>query len=131
MISEELESVKRELQNEEGKLERAKVKKEKLFHRLMDNQIDDDEYMKLSIDLEREEMELVDLVKALKKEVRKITSKKKEKECALNTYKDLGKIKAIDRDVVDRFIEKIIISKEGRIELEWKFENIFQDTKSA
>ena len=46
-------------------------------------------------------------------------------------HPELGKIKAIDRDVVDRFIEKITISKEGRIELELKFENIFQDVKGA
>ena len=37
----------------------------------------------------------------------------------------VGKIKKIDRDVVDRFIEKIIISKEGRVEIKWNFENIF------
>ena len=131
LISEELESLKRELQNEEGRLERVKLKKEKLFHRLMDNKIDDNEYMKLSIELEKEEMALMDLVKSLKKEIRKVTSKKKEKEGTINTFKDLGKIKRIDRDVVDRFIEKITISKEGRVELEWKFENIFEGVKSA
>ena len=49
----ELGSVKREIQNEVGKLDRLKIKKEKLFQKLMDGQMSDDEYMKLSAEVER------------------------------------------------------------------------------
>ena len=91
----------------------------------MDNQINDDEYMNLSGEIEREQISLEDTIRELKRNVKLITAKKKEKESAVTTYKELGKIKKIDRDVVDRFIEKIIISKEGRVEIKWNFENIF------
>lgn len=89
------------------------------------NQINDDEYMNLSGEIEREQISLEDSIRELKRNVKMITAMKKEKESAVNTYKELGKIKKIDRDVVDRFIEKIIISKEGRVEIKWNFENIF------
>lgn len=123
--SKELDSAKRELKKEEGRLDRLKLKREKLFHKLMDNQINDDEYMNLSGEIEREQISLEDTIRELKRNVKLITAKKKEKESAVTTYKELGKIKKIDRDVVDRFIEKIIISKEGRVEIKWNFENIF------
>ena len=55
----------------------------------------------------------------------------KEKVSTVNTYKELGKIKKIDRNVVDRFIDEIIISREGRVEIKWNFENIFEFVKSA
>ena len=123
--SKELDSAKRELKKEEGRLDRLKLKREKLFHKLMDNQINDEEYMNLSGEIEREQISLEDTIRELKRNVKLITAKKKEKESAVTTYKELGKIKKIDRDVVDRFIEKIIISKEGRVEIKWNFENIF------
>lgn len=63
--------------------------------------------------------------------VKLVLLKKKEKESTVNTYKELGKIKKIDRDVVDRFIDEIIISREGRAEIKWNFENIFEFVKSA
>ena len=123
--SKELDSAKRELKKEEGRLDRLNLKREKLFHKLMDNQINDDEYMNLSGEIEREQISLEDTIRELKRNVKLITAKKKEKESAVTTYKELGKIKKIDRNVVDRFIEKIIISKEGRVEIKWNFENIF------
>ena len=123
--SKELDSAKRELKKEEGRLDRLKLKREKLFNKLMDNQINDEEYMNLSGEIEREQISLEDTIRELKRNVKLITAKKKEKESAVTTYKELGKIKKIDRDVVDRFIEKIIISKEGRVEIKWNFENIF------
>ena len=123
--SKELDSAKRELKKEEGRLDRLKLKREKLFNKLMDNQINDEEYMNLSGEIEREQISLEDTIRELKRNVKLITAKNKEKESAVTTYKELGKIKKIDRDVVDRFIEKIIISKEGRVEIKWNFENIF------
>ena len=129
--SKELDSVKRELKNEEGRLERLKLKREKLFHRLMEEQINDEQYMKLSGDIEREQIELEDIIKELKKTVKKVLHKKKEKESTITTYKELGKIKKIDRDVIDRFIEVIVISKEGRVEIKWNFENFFEFLKGA
>jgi len=129
--SKELESVKRAVKNEEGRLERLKLKRERLFNKLMDNQITDEEYMKLSGEIERDQIALEDTIRELKVNVKLVLLKKKEKESTVNTYKELGKIKKIDRDVVDRFIDEIIISREGRVEIKWNFENIFEFVKSA
>ena len=97
----------------------------------MDNQITDEEYMKLSGEIERDQIALEDTIRELKVNVKLVLLKKKEKESTVNTYKELGKIKKIDRDVVDRFIDEIIISREGRVEIKWNFENIFEFVKSA
>ena len=97
----------------------------------MDNQITDEEYMKLSGEIERDQIALEDTIRELKVNVKLVLLKKKEKESMVNTYKELGKIKKIDRDVVDRFIDEIIISREGRVEIKWNFENIFEFVKSA
>jgi len=129
--SKELESAKRAVKNEEGRLERLKLKRERLFNKLMDNQITDEEYMKLSGEIERDQIALEDTIRELKVNVKLVLLKKKEKESTVNTYKELGKIKKIDRDVVDRFIDEIIISREGRVEIKWNFENIFEFVKSA
>lgn len=129
--SKELESAKRAVKNEEGRLERLKLKRERLFNKLMDNQITDEEYMKLSGEIERDQIVLEDTIRELKVNVKLVLLKKKEKESTVNTYKELGKIKKIDRDVVDRFIDEIIISREGRVEIKWNFENIFEFVKSA
>ena len=121
----ELGAVKRELQIEVGRLDRLKVKKEKLFQKLMDNQISDDEYMKLSDEVEREQIIVEDKIRELKKKQKTVLAAKKEKETTVKTYKEIGAIKKIDRNVVDKLINKMIVSKEGRVELHWNFKNIF------
>ena len=121
----ELGLVKREIQNEVGRLDRLKLKKEKLFQKLMDNQMSDDEYMKLSDEVEREQIAVEDKIRDLKKKQKTVLAKKKEEETTVKTYKEIGAIKKIDRNVVDKFINKMIVSKEGRVELEWNFKNIF------
>ena len=95
----------------------------------MDNQTKDDEYMRLSSEIERDQIALEDTIRELKVNVKLVLLKKKEKESAINTYKELGKIKKINRDIVDRFIDESIISKEGRVEIKWNFENIFEFVK--
>ena len=45
-------SAKRNLKNEEARLDRLKWKREKLFNKLMDVQINDKEYMKFSGEVE-------------------------------------------------------------------------------
>lgn len=122
----ELGSVKREIQIEVGRLDRLKVKKEKLFQKLMDNQITDDEYMKLSNEVERDQIAVEDKIKELKKKQKEVLAQKKEKETTVKTYKEIGEIKKIDRNVVEKFIKKIIVSKEGRVEFQWNFKNIFE-----
>lgn len=109
----------------EIKLDRLKVKKEKLFQKLMDNQISDDEYMKLSDEVEREQIIVEDKIRELKKKQKTVLAAKKEKETTVKTYKEIGAIKKIDRNVVDKLINKMIVSKEGRVELHWNFKNIF------
>ena len=69
----ELGAVKRELQIEVGRLDRLKVKKEKLFQKLMDNQISDDEYMKLSDEVEREQIIVEDKIRTERIEQRNLT----------------------------------------------------------
>lgn len=122
----ELGTVKREMQIEIGRLDRLKIKKEKLFQKLMDNQISDDEYMKLSDEVEREQITVEDKIRELKKKQKSVLAKKKEKETTVKTYKEIGAIKKIDRGVVEKLISRIIVSKEGRVELEWIFKDIFQ-----
>ena len=122
----ELGSVKRELQNEVGRLDRLKIKKEKLFQKLMDNQISDEEYMKLSNEVEREQITVEDNIRELKKKQKTVLAKKKEKETTVKTYKEIGAIKKIDRSVIEKLISKMIVSKEGRVEVKWNFKNIFE-----
>ena len=83
----ELGLVKREIQNEVGRLDRLKLKREKLFQKLMDNQMSDDEYMKLSDEVEREQIAVEDKIRDLKKKQKTVLTKKKEKETTVKTYK--------------------------------------------
>ena len=71
--------------------------------------------MKLSGEIERDQIALEDTIRELKVNVKLVLLKKKEKESTVNTYKELGKIKKIDRDVVDRFIDEIITAERGEL----------------
>ena len=122
----EWNSVKREIQIEVDVLDRIRRNKEKLFQKLMDNQVTDDEYMRLSKDLEREEITVEDKIRELKKKQKAVLAKKKEKEINVKIYKEIGEIKKIDRKVVEKFIDKIIVNREGRVEIQWTFKEIFQ-----
>ena len=122
----ELNSVKRELQTEVGKLDRIRRNKEKLFQKLMDNQVSDDEYMRLSEELELEEITVVDKIRELKKKQKDVLEKKNEKEINIKIYKEIGEIKKIDRKVVEKLIGKMIVSKDGRVEVIWNYKDIFQ-----
>ena len=124
----ELNSLKRELQFEDDKLDRLKRNKEKLFHKLMDARVTDDEYMRLSTELEREQMTVEDKIKELKKTQKNVLAKKNEKETTIKVYKEIGAIKKIDRKVVEKLIKKIIVSKDGRVEVIWNYKEIFQST---
>ena len=122
----ELNSVKKELQTEVGKLDSLRRNKEKMFQKLMDDQLTDDEYMRLSNDLEREEITVEDKIRELKKKQKDVLAKKNEKEINVKVYKEIGEIKKIDRKVVEKFIDKIIVNREGRVEIQWTFKEIFQ-----
>lgn len=122
----ELNSLKRELRIEVDKLDRLKRNKEKLFQKLMDDLVTDDEYMRLSTELEREQMAVEDEIKELNKKQKNVLAKKNEKETTIKVYKEIGAIKKIDRNVVEKLIEKIIVSKDGRVEVIWKYKDISQ-----
>ena len=121
----EWNSVKREIQIEVDVLDRIRRNMEKLFQKLMDNQVTDDEYMRLSEELELEQITVEDRIRELKKKQKAVLVKKNEKEINVKVYKEIGAIKKIDRKVVDKLVNKMIVSKEGRVELEWNFKNIF------
>lgn len=125
----EWNSVKREIQIEVDVLDRIRRNKEKLFQKLMDNQVTDDEYMRLSKDLEREEITVEDKIRELKKKQKAVLAKKKEKEINVKIYKEIGEIKKIDRNVVEKLVDKMIVSKEGRVEIQWIFKEIFKTHK--
>ena len=122
----ELNLVKKGLQTEVGSLDRIRRNKEKLFQKLMDNKVTDDEYMRLSKDLEREEITVEDKIRELKKKQKAVLAKKKEKEINVKVYMEIGEIKKIDRKVVEKLVDKMIVSKEGRVEIQWTFKEIFQ-----
>ena len=117
----ELNLVKNELQTEGDILDRIRRNKEKMFQKLMDDQLTDDEYMRLSKDLEWEEITVENKIKELKKKQKAVLTKKNEKELNLKIYKEIGEIKTIDRKVVEKLIDKMIVSKEGRVEIQWTF----------
>ena len=94
----------------------------------MDNKVTDDEYMSLSKDLEWEEITVENKIKELKKKQKAVLEKKNEKELNLKIYKEIGEIKKIDRNVVEKLIDKMIVNKEGRVEIQWTFKEIFQNT---
>ncbi len=102
----ELNLLKRELQIEVDKLDRLKRNKEKLFQKLMDAQVTDDEYMRLSTKLEREQITVEDKIKELKKKQKNVLAMKEEKETTIKVYKEIGEIKKIDRNIVEKLIKK-------------------------
>ena len=125
----ELNSLKRELQFEDDKLDRLKRTKEKLFQKLMDAHMSDDEYMKLSTELEREQITVEGKIKELNKKQKTVLAKKNEKETTIKVYKEIGAIKKIDRKVVEKLIKKMIVSKDGRVEVIWNYKDIFQSAQ--
>ena len=125
----ELNSLKRELQIEVDRLDRLKRNKEKLFQKLMDAQVTDNEYMRLSTELEREQMAVEDKIKELNKKQKTVLAKKNEKETTIKVYKEIGAIKKIDRKVVEKLIEKMIVSKDGRVEVIWNYKDVFQSAR--
>ena len=124
----ELNLTKKELQAEAGKLDRIRRNKEKLFQKLMDDKLTDDEYMRLSKEQELEEITVEDKIRELKKKQKEVLAKKSEKELNAKVYMEIGAIKKIDRNVVEKLIDKMIVSKEGRVEIQWIFKEIFQNT---
>ena len=122
----ELNLTKKELQAEVDKLDRIRKNKEKLFQKLMDDKLTDDEYMRLSKEQELEEIIVEDRIRELKKKQKAVLVKKNEKEINVKVYKEIGEIKKIDRKVVEKFIDKIIVNREGRVEIQWTFKEIFQ-----
>ena len=123
----ELNLVKKEIQTEVDILDRIRRNKEKLFQKLMDNQVTDGEYITLSKDMEYEEITVENKIRELKKKQKAVLSKKNEKEINVKVYKEIGEIKKIDRKVVEKFIDKIIVKREGRVEIQWRFKEIFQN----
>ena len=123
----ELNLVKKEIQTEVDILDRIRRNKEKLFQKLMDNQVTDGEYITLSKDMEYEEITVENKIRELKKKQKAVLSKKNEKEINVKVYKEIGEIKKIDRKVVEKFIDKIIVNREGRVEIQWIFKEIFQN----
>ena len=62
----------------------------------------------------------------MKKKQKGVLAKTNEKELNAKVYKEIGEIKKIDRKVVEKFIDKIIVNKEGRVEIQWTVKEIFQ-----
>ena len=71
-------------------------------------------------------MAVEDEIKELNKKQKNVLAKKNEKETTIKVYKEIGAIKKIDRNVVEKLIEKIIVSKDGRVEVIWKYKDISQ-----
>ena len=92
----------------------------------MNNQVTDDEYMKLSEELELEQITVEDRIRELKKKQKAVLVKKNEKEINVKVYKEIGEIKKIDRNVVEKLVDKMVVSKEGRVEIQWTFKEIFK-----
>ena len=64
-------------------------------------------------------------IKELKKKQKAVLEKKNEKELNLKIYKEIGEIKTIDRNVVEKLVDKMVVSEEGRVEIQWTFKEIF------
>ena len=63
----------------------------------------------------------------MKKKQKEVLAKKNEKEINVKVYKKIGEIKKIDRNVVEKLINKMIVNKEGGVEIQWRFKEIFQN----
>ena len=95
----------------------------------MDDLVTDDEYMRLSTELEREQMAVEDKIKELNKKQKTVLAKKNEKETTIKVYKEIGAIKKIDRNVVEKLIKKMIVDGDGRVEVIWNYKDIFQSAQ--
>lgn len=124
-MDDERRKINREIKSLKTKIATTDMKKEKLFQELMDNIIDDDDYINKSAELEKKQIILQQELAAVHAKKEAIEAKINEKEEFVKTYHEMESIKELTREAVERLIKKIIISKEGRIEILWKFQDVF------
>lgn len=125
-MDDELRKINREIKSLKTKIATTDMKKEKLFQELVDRIIDDDGYVNKSEVLEKKQIILENELAALFAQKEKVEKEISKKEEFVATYNEIGTIKELTRDIVEKLIEKIIISKEGRIEIVWKFGDVFK-----
>ena len=67
------------------------------------------------LNLVKKELQIeVDMLDSLRRKNKKtFLQKKNEKEINVKVYKEIGEIKKIDRNVVEKLINKMIVNKEG------------------
>lgn len=114
-----------------NEIEKANSKKTMLFDELIDEKITDKEY-EILLEAYENEISAKDIqIKRLYDERSTFKSKKDEQ---LLYLKRLASVKGKDKlskEIVDAFIEKIVLYGKEKIEIVFRFESIFNDIESA
>ena len=122
----ELRKINREIKGIKTKVATTDMKKEKLFQELMDGIIDDDDYVNKSEAIEKKRIILENELATALVQREQIEGEIDKKEEIVKSYNEICSIKELTREIVEKLIERIIISKEGRIEIIWKFRDVFE-----
>ena len=113
-----------------SEIEKANSKKTILFDELIDEKITDKEY---EILLEAYECEISSKEEQIIRLTDEKSSYKRKKDEQLSCLKKLASMKGKDKlskEVIDAFIEKIILYGKGKAEIVFKFSSMFDDLKS-
>ena len=125
-MNDELRAIDSKVKSLKTKIGTTNVKKEKLFQDLMDGIIDDAGYINKSEAYEKRQVMLENELAAVYSQREEIEKKINKKEEFVRTYHEIRDIKELTRKVIEKLIDKIIVSKEGRIEIMWKFQDVFR-----
>ena len=130
-----MKKIGRSLKSVKTKIATTNRKREALFQELMEGIIDDDEYMAKSNALEKKMIALKNENEDLLSQKEKAEQDRLEKEKFVSAYHEIDGIRVLTRETVEKLIGKIIgkiiVSKEGNIEIIWNFKDIFEEARKA
>ncbi len=118
---EKVKSIKRSIRSKEIIISTAQIKKEELFELLTKEEISDEHYVQKSNNLDLKIVEAEDELKELQREKLIFEEKLKEKEEFISHFKNINQISALNKEIIDNFVEKILVDRNGCIEIVWKF----------
>ena len=118
---EKLKSIKRSIRSKEIIISTGQIKKEELFELLTKEEISDELYVQKSNNLDLKIVEAEVELEKLQQEKQILEDKLKEKEQIISRFKNVCQLSVLNKEVIDNFVEKILVDSNGSIEIVWKF----------
>ena len=88
---------------------------------LTKEEISDELYVQKSNNLDLKIVEAEVELKKLEQEKQILEDKLKEKEQIISRFKNVSQLSALSKEIIDNFVEKILVDSNGSIEIVWKF----------